>query len=464
MNKDQEKKSKKGKKKTDKDQEDVAPAPAVEALPEPERPTPEQPQPEVLQAEPQPEAIQHAVENGTSAPPKDKSSDATSVESFTPLPDLSPEEIMLEFRTSSSYSSLDKLVVTDSKKAQKPVPEQGHVECIVKWSGSGRNVAIAFSDDWSTHHRGKRLGTGAFEFTHFLPAMKPAYFKFLVDGHWCLSNDYATIADSFGNVNNTLFPVLLEWPHPEASVTVSFLHEKGQGMLTTTDGNSILEYNTCPRHALRYSNKKWLFSHAFSITHDLRFMFVVRKSWESNENYPLTKDGDNIIEFPRDEPTAVPVIANGTNGEPASPQPSPTLPPQESPLTQPTPAPENHQPNHTQHDELEAPEPLNPSQGSPPHEPEPQQPEQTPEQQVPALPDHESERAEWDGLFPVTVAWKGAGEQVSIRGSFDSWQASHDLSRTASGVWTTTFRLPPMTLVTFKVNPTFAEQNSHEHG
>ena len=84
-----------------------------------------------------------------------------------------------------------------------------------EWKGNGKSVLLAgnFLDNWTnTEVLVKNNDTGAFELLLYLPKGKHQ-FKFIVDNKWICSNQYPTMADERGIINN--FIDLTNYSPPE---------------------------------------------------------------------------------------------------------------------------------------------------------------------------------------------------------------------------------------------------------
>ena len=84
-----------------------------------------------------------------------------------------------------------------------------------EWKGNGKSVLLAgnFLDNWTnTEVLVKNNDTGAFELLLYLPKGKHQ-FKFIVDNKWTCSNQYPTMADERGIINN--FIDLTNYSPPE---------------------------------------------------------------------------------------------------------------------------------------------------------------------------------------------------------------------------------------------------------
>ncbi|CAO3566493.1 unnamed protein product [Mortierella alpina] len=89
-----------------------------------------------------------------------------------------------------------------SAKASKYVPHR------FQWTQGGTNVVVTGTfDDWQQSIKLKRTRGEHFEATVDLDRSKTILFKFVVDGHWRCSDEFATEADHSGNQNNILPPI-----------------------------------------------------------------------------------------------------------------------------------------------------------------------------------------------------------------------------------------------------------------
>eukprot|EP00300_Choanocystis_sp_HF-7_P010367 c16914_g1_i1.p1 GENE.c16914_g1_i1~~c16914_g1_i1.p1 ORF type:complete len:497 (+),score=100.61 c16914_g1_i1:195-1493(+) len=319
--------------------------------------------------------------------------------------------------------------------------------------------------------KGKRVD-GVTHFSVRLPPCKLTQFKFLVDGKWRVSADYATLRSELGQSNNAILPVLIEWPSPEKSVSVCFLHEKGQGYRgPKIEGEDGLGYSQCPRHGLKYANKKWTFSHVFSFLGNLRFMFIVNKHWMASSLYEITSHGDNVIRIPEAAATETdPILTTTTTTtttqtaqtttqqqtqtKPSSPAAATTTPTKIPTANKDT--SKESESNSSSSSSASSIVPNNNAIASPGrrHAPVPvPAPTPIPSIELPPAATTSvpaSHNISWDGLSEVNVCWAGAGESVELRTSQHDWTSPITLNKTSRGTWETSVKFEPFKPVQFK--------------
>lgn len=108
-----------------------------------------------------------------------------------------------------------------------------------EWKGNGKSVLLAgnFLDNWTnTEVLVKNNDTGAFELLLYLPKGKHQ-FKFIVDNKWICSNQYPTMADERGIINN--FIDLTNYSPPE-NLIVKNSNKKNNGYSNRLPLNSEL--------------------------------------------------------------------------------------------------------------------------------------------------------------------------------------------------------------------------------
>ena len=101
--------------------------------------------------------------------------------------------------TQNTQSETNNSIKSSSKKTiEKKYPFK------FEWKGNGKSVLLAgsFLDNWTnTEVLVKNNDTGVFELLLYLPKSKHQ-FKFIVDNKWTCSNQYPTMADERGIINN----------------------------------------------------------------------------------------------------------------------------------------------------------------------------------------------------------------------------------------------------------------------
>ena len=142
--------------------------------------------------------------------------------------------------TQNEENSIKTLSIKESKDKKFPFK--------FEWKGNGKSVLLAgsFLDNWNNIKvMVKNNNTETFERVIYLPKTKHQ-FKFIVDNKWICSNQYPTVADERGNINN--FIDLTNYIPPE-----NLLNEekKKKGELnqinllnqSTTANNKNINYN-----------------------------------------------------------------------------------------------------------------------------------------------------------------------------------------------------------------------------
>ena len=142
--------------------------------------------------------------------------------------------------TQNDENSIKTLSIKESNEKKYPFK--------FEWKGNGKSVLLAgsFLDNWNNIKvMVKNNNTETFERVIYLPKTKHQ-FKFIVDNKWICSNQYPTVADERGNINN--FIDLTNYIPPE-----NLLNEekKKKGELnqinllnqSTTANNKNINYN-----------------------------------------------------------------------------------------------------------------------------------------------------------------------------------------------------------------------------
>ena len=139
--------------------------------------------------------------------------------------------------TQNDENSIKTLSIKESKDKKFPFK--------FEWKGNGKSVLLAgsFLDNWNNIKvMVKNNKTETFERIVYLPKTKHQ-FKFIVDNKWICSNQYPTMADERGNINN--FIDLTNYIPPENLLKED---EKKKGELnllnqSTTANNKNINYN-----------------------------------------------------------------------------------------------------------------------------------------------------------------------------------------------------------------------------
>ena len=98
--------------------------------------------------------------------------------------------------TQNDENSIKTLSIKESNEKKYPFK--------FEWKGNGKSVLLAgsFLDNWNNIKvMVKNNNTETFERVIYLPKTKHQ-FKFIVDNKWICSNQYPTVADERGNINN----------------------------------------------------------------------------------------------------------------------------------------------------------------------------------------------------------------------------------------------------------------------
>ncbi|KAF9968647.1 hypothetical protein BGZ70_000964 [Mortierella alpina] len=95
-----------------------------------------------------------------------------------------------------------------AKKEDVDATASKYVPHRFQWRQGGTNVVVTGTfDDWQQSIKLKRTRGEHFEATVDLDRSKTILFKFVVDGQWHCSDEFATEADHSGNQNNILPPI-----------------------------------------------------------------------------------------------------------------------------------------------------------------------------------------------------------------------------------------------------------------
>ncbi|KAF9961809.1 hypothetical protein BGZ72_001725 [Mortierella alpina] len=150
-----------------------------------------------------------APNNAKSNRPVQTSSTAQKAPKTTPMPAKPAISKMSDPAVNNSPATLpsQKDTVKEKKESVRDaIP--GYMPHRFQWSQGGENVIVTGTfDDWQQSITLKRTLGGHFEAIVDLDRSKKILFKFVVDGHWHCSDEFATESDHSGNQNNILPPI-----------------------------------------------------------------------------------------------------------------------------------------------------------------------------------------------------------------------------------------------------------------
>ncbi len=108
-------------------------------------------------------------------------------------------------QTSALYNNTNDHSKTSNSLSNKSKGDIG--EIVFLWKGQAKEVYVTGSFScWKQWFSLENKGDSTFSRKIILPKEKIS-FKFIVDGLWCISNDYLTDIDSKGNINNIILPL-----------------------------------------------------------------------------------------------------------------------------------------------------------------------------------------------------------------------------------------------------------------
>jgi len=107
--------------------------------------------------------------------------------------------------TSGFYNNTNDQSKTSTSLSNKSKGDLAEIVFI--WKGISKEVYVTGTfSNWKQWFILENKGDGSFSRKIILPKEKIS-FKFIVDGIWCISNDYLTEIDSKGNINNIILPL-----------------------------------------------------------------------------------------------------------------------------------------------------------------------------------------------------------------------------------------------------------------
>ncbi|KAF9276421.1 hypothetical protein BGZ68_010026 [Mortierella alpina] len=138
------------------------------------------------------------------------SSAAPKAQKTTPTPSKPAVSKINDPVVDHSLASLPttKDAVKEKEKVRATTTSSEYVPHRFQWGKGGENVIVTGTfDDWQQSIKLKRTFGDHFEAIVDLDRSKKILFKFVVDGHWQCSDEFATESDHSGNQNNILPPI-----------------------------------------------------------------------------------------------------------------------------------------------------------------------------------------------------------------------------------------------------------------